>query len=148
MPLTPNGKLDRSALPAPEQTTSGHTYDPPRGNVEEVLAAIWQELLHIDQIGRRDNFFELGGHSLLATRTISRIRELLKVELPLEVIFESPTIEKLAVRAIIPQRGAATRNSFAADDRARELYESINEMDDEEVLAQVAALERELRPGA
>ncbi|MGH8297377.1 MAG: non-ribosomal peptide synthetase, partial [Steroidobacteraceae bacterium] len=66
LPLTPSGKLDRRSLPAPELSAYvSHGYEPPRGEVEEVLAGIWQELLHLERVGRNDNFFELGGHSLL-----------------------------------------------------------------------------------
>ncbi|MBM0108954.1 non-ribosomal peptide synthetase, partial [Steroidobacter sp. S1-65] len=65
LPLTPNGKLDRRALPAPElDAYVSREYEAPQGEVEEVLAGIWQELLHVERVGRQDNFFELGGHSL------------------------------------------------------------------------------------
>jgi acyl-coenzyme A synthetase/AMP-(fatty) acid ligase len=67
-PLTPNGKLDRKALLAPEGSAfARHVYEPPQGPMETTLARIWSELLHVDQIGRHDDFFDLGGHSLLVS---------------------------------------------------------------------------------
>ncbi|MEW6738180.1 MAG: methyltransferase, partial [Acidobacteriota bacterium] len=98
LPLTPNGKVDRSALPAPEQIRpqlESH-YATPRNTYEEVIAKIFSDLLRIDRVGIYDNFFELGGHSLLATQVVSRLRELLQVELPLRNLFESPTVTALA----------------------------------------------------
>ncbi|KTT64436.1 AMP-binding enzyme, partial [Sphingomonas sanguinis] len=77
LPLTPNGKLDRKALPAPEgDAFTRQAYEAPQGPVEEALAAIWSELLGVEQVSRHDNFFELGGHSLLAIRLLSRVRQL------------------------------------------------------------------------
>ena len=74
MPLTPNGKLDRKALPAPDDdAVAQQTYEAPRGEVEQRLAAIWSELLVVERIGRHDHFFELGGHSLLAVRLMTRL---------------------------------------------------------------------------
>lgn len=96
LPLTPNGKIDRKALPKPEPDRSPRDgYAPPRTLVERELAGLFQEVLHLDRIGIRDNFFELGGHSLLAIQLISRVRETLKVELPLFSLFEAPSIETL-----------------------------------------------------
>jgi len=92
IPLTANGKLDRNALPSPEQLP--HTAQlAPSTATEEVVAAIWAELLRRETISTTDNFFELGGHSLMATQVISRIREHFHVELAMRVIFESPTIQ-------------------------------------------------------
>ncbi|MBV9494360.1 MAG: amino acid adenylation domain-containing protein, partial [Acidobacteria bacterium] len=97
MPLTPNGKVDRKALPRPEaQPSAGDTYEPPQGAVEERLSAIWQDLLGVARVGRTDNFFELGGHSLLATRLMSKIRTGLGVDLPLRALFEGSTVAQLA----------------------------------------------------
>jgi amino acid adenylation domain-containing protein len=97
-PVTANGKLDRRALPAPDETRSDltRTHIAPRTPLEEALAAMWSEVLGLEQVGVQDNFFELGGHSLLAMRIISRLRETFHVELPLRVLFEATTIEQLA----------------------------------------------------
>jgi hypothetical protein len=74
LPLAPNGKLDRSALPAPYKESADNTsFKAPRGELEEAIADLWQELLGLERVGRYDNFFDLGGHSLLAMRLISRI---------------------------------------------------------------------------
>ena len=75
MPLTPNGKLDRRALPAPElEAYASRQYEAPQGEVEEILAGIWQALLGLERVGRHDNFFELGGHSLLIVQMMERLR--------------------------------------------------------------------------
>ncbi|HEU0301668.1 MAG TPA: amino acid adenylation domain-containing protein, partial [Longimicrobium sp.] len=97
-PLTPNGKIDRAALPEPAWG-AGHVHDePPRTPTEEMLAAVWCEVLGVPKVARRDGFFALGGHSLLATRVVSRIRAVLGVEVPLRELFDAPTLEALAAR--------------------------------------------------
>jgi len=96
MPLTPSGKVDRRALPAPQQSGPSETFVAPRTPIEEVLAGIWCEVLELEQVGVEDNFFDLGGHSLLATQLFSRVRETFKIEIPLRRIFESPTVAGLA----------------------------------------------------
>ncbi|MFP2964241.1 condensation domain-containing protein, partial [Myxococcus sp. 1LA] len=99
LPLTPNGKVDRKALPAPDTGgTAGATYVAPRSATELSLASIFSEVLNVERVSVDDDFFELGGHSLLATQLVSRVREALRVELPLKDIFECPTVEKLAQR--------------------------------------------------
>jgi amino acid adenylation domain-containing protein len=99
MPLNANGKLDRKALPAPETSALAlQVYEAPQGAIEEMLARIWQELLHVDRVGRHDNFFGLGGHSLLAVQVSSHIRETLEREVALRELFEYPTIQALAQR--------------------------------------------------
>jgi len=102
MPLTPNGKIDRRALPAPDRTRPEleAEYVAPRSAVEEVVSSIWSEVLDVEQVGVYDNFFELGGHSLKATQVVSRVREALQVELPLRSLFEEPTVAGLAVRIL------------------------------------------------
>jgi acyl carrier protein len=98
LPLTPNGKVDRRALPLPEQSAAEAiaNFIAPRTALEETLAGIWRETLGAPQVGVESNFFDLGGHSLLATRVVSQIRERCGIELPLRVLFESPTVAGLA----------------------------------------------------
>ncbi|MDP9120334.1 MAG: amino acid adenylation domain-containing protein, partial [Acidobacteriota bacterium] len=105
LPLTPNGKLDARALPVPawssgEQRTLGTP-------VEEILSAIWSEVLEVERVGAYDNFFDLGGHSLLATRVISQVRSTFQVELRLHELFEAPTVEGLALRIEAAVRSGA-----------------------------------------
>ncbi|SMF97469.1 non-ribosomal peptide synthase domain TIGR01720/amino acid adenylation domain-containing protein [Methylomagnum ishizawai] len=90
LPKTPNGKLDRKALPGPEW--AGREYLPPATDTERRLAAIWQELLGVGRVGRSDRFFDLGGHSLLAVRMLSRVRAEWGVALPLASVFETPDL--------------------------------------------------------
>ncbi|WP_404791163.1 amino acid adenylation domain-containing protein [Altericista sp. CCNU0014] len=98
IPLTPNGKVDRRALPTPDKAEFGldRPFTGPQTDLEQAIAAIWQNLLGIEPIGIHDNFFALGGHSLLATRVISKLRQALNVDVPLRCLFESPTIAGLA----------------------------------------------------
>src|SRR5262249_55859836 len=94
LPLTPNGKIDRKALPAPERSRAelSPSFEPPRSDVEKTLAAVWAEVLQLDQVGIRDSFFDLGGHSLDLARVTHRVREALQVDVPLRHFFERPTI--------------------------------------------------------
>jgi amino acid adenylation domain-containing protein/non-ribosomal peptide synthase protein (TIGR01720 family) len=98
LPITPNGKIDRRALPAPSWRGSEleENFVAPRTTIEEVLAGIWVEVLRVERVGIHDNFLELGGHSLLAIQVISRVRDTLGVELPLRCLFEAPTVAELA----------------------------------------------------
>jgi amino acid adenylation domain-containing protein len=98
LPRTLNGKLDRKALPALEMIQAEKEMGEagPRGPVEEIVAGIWCEVLRLPAVGRHGNFFNLGGHSLLVTQVLSRVREFLKVELPVRSLFETPTIEGFA----------------------------------------------------
>ncbi|AVO54973.1 non-ribosomal peptide synthetase [Ectopseudomonas mendocina] len=96
MPLLPNGKLDRKALPAPDSSESQPLYMAPKTDLEQSLAAIWAEVLKLERVGRSDNFFELGGHSLLATQVLVRVREQLRLEMALKELFEFPVLAELA----------------------------------------------------
>jgi len=96
-PLTLNGKLDRKALPAPELGAYlSRQYAAPQGEVEEILAGIWQELLGVERVGRHDNFFELGGHSLLSLALIRKIAEAFTLDLSPAIVFRYPTIIQMS----------------------------------------------------
>ena len=88
IPLTPNGKIDRKALPTPDLSLRlvGDEYVAPQSQIEQELASIWSEVLKIEKIGIHDNFFKLGGHSLLATQVISRIRHTYNIDIPLRAL--------------------------------------------------------------
>jgi amino acid adenylation domain-containing protein len=110
LPHTPNGKVDRRALPAPEAERALEAEpQAPRTPLEKTLAGLWAQVLGVDGVGVHDSFFELGGHSLLATRIASRVRELFGVELPLRAFFEQPTIAGIAmvIEDLIRERSGA-----------------------------------------
>lgn len=98
LPRTISGKVDRRALPVIRvaQANSDKNYVAPRNPIEEVVAGIWSRVLGLPRVSITDNFFQLGGHSLLATQIISRIRSVFQVEVPLQTLFESPTLVNLA----------------------------------------------------
>ena len=105
LPLNKNLKLDLAALPRTTRHLEFTGFVAPAPGMQEALAAVWLQLLPVDQIGAHDNFFEIGGHSLLATRLVSRIRTVFRADLPLRSIFENPTIASLAPviqRAVVP----------------------------------------------
>ncbi|WP_321151580.1 non-ribosomal peptide synthetase, partial [Serratia nevei] len=95
LPLSPNGKLDRRALPEPQGTQSQAAYEAPQGEHETLLAAIWRELLNVEQVGRHDNFFELGGHSLLAVKLMAQLRRA-GWGTNVQTLFSTPTLSALA----------------------------------------------------
>ena len=112
-PLTPNAKIDRRALPAPErsQRPLRRAYVAPRDQVEETVARLWSQLLGRPRVGVHDNFFELGGHSLLAAQAVARLKESFQIQMSIRTLFEKPTvadfakeIDRLAARRA-PQRG-------------------------------------------
>ncbi len=142
IPLTPNGKLDRKALPAPEEVRleSSSRYAAPRTPAEETLCRILSEVLRVERVGIYDNFFELGGHSLKATQALSRIRDLLQVDLPLRVIFEAPTAAALAELVLrysstadISSRSIQIKIKTASPLPASELPINIDSLSDTEV---------------
>jgi amino acid adenylation domain-containing protein len=98
LPLSPNGKLDRRALPSPDESRIGEdaSFVPPRTAVEEALARLWRELLGIERVGLEGNFFELGGHSLLAVKLFAEIERTFDRRLPLSTLFQAPTLGQLA----------------------------------------------------
>lgn len=113
-PLTPNGKIDRRALPKPDASMLAFLapFTAPRTPYEEALARIWRETLHLDQVGIHDSFFALGGHSLLATQIAARVRSTFQVEMPLALLFTSSTIAELASSLEQQSRGTQqTQNS-------------------------------------
>ncbi len=105
--LTPNGKIDRKALPAPDDSAfATRSYVAPVTPIEIAVAQIWAELLQVEQVGMRDSFFELGGHSLLASRMAARIHDCLGVTLPMRTVFEAPTIEQMLERIFAEMENA------------------------------------------
>jgi acyl-coenzyme A synthetase/AMP-(fatty) acid ligase/acyl carrier protein len=138
LPLNANGKVDRRALPLPEEVgVQGTEYKAPRTPVQEILASIWADVLGVERVGINDNFFELGGHSLLALKIISRVQEAFKLKLQLRMLFERPTIAGLA-ETITPLQsdgkeveGEGSRS--APPDKEEELLTRIDQLSDQEV---------------
>ena len=122
-PLTPNGKIDRKALPLPDFSASGTDLpDLPADAVEEILLKTWAKLLQRDAPGTRENFFDLGGHSLLATQMLAQVRRFFSVEIPLRALFEAPTVTGFAALIKDRLRGAPTQPSAALVPVPREPY--------------------------
>jgi len=98
LPVTPNGKLDRKALPQPDASQLQGEYVAPQSELEQQIAAIWADVLKLEKVGLNDNFFELGGHSLLATSVIVRIQEQAGVAAELKELFEFPVLADFSRR--------------------------------------------------
>jgi amino acid adenylation domain-containing protein len=125
LPLGATGKVDRRALPAPEahRLEGGEEFVAPRTPLEELVAQIWAEVLHVDRVGIHDNFWDLGGHSLLATKALARVNEALDVELPLQSLFKSPTIVGFTAAigdSLLEDENAVESNLMAVEQAAPE----------------------------
>jgi amino acid adenylation domain-containing protein len=133
-PLTPNGKVDRKALPAPEQSRPdlADAFVEPRTSLERVLAGIWSQVLGVERVGIDDNFFELGGHSLLVTQLLSRVHEACQLKLPMRYLFEAPTVAGLAARMIQEENQPGDLEKIAA---LLEQLDALSEEDTQQLLA-------------
>ena len=132
--LTSNGKIDFAKLPKPTigKLEQGQLLAPPRTPLEELLAAVWSEILAVETVGVHDNFFESGGHSLLATRAISQLSETLRTDIPVRLIFEAPTVARLATLLQRLSTGSQIEKTAAA-------VVAIAKLSDEEVQARLRA---------
>ena len=127
LPLSPNGKIDKKALPAPDWLDPERLadYAAPRSAVEELLTGIWGEVLGVAQVGVHDDFFDLGGHSLTATQATSRIRSVFQVDVPLSVLFENPTVDGFARH--LSSRGTSRRETMKTVPRDQPLPMSLGQ---------------------
>jgi hypothetical protein len=134
MPLTPSGKVDRARLPEPGRARPdlARQYVPPRTPIEESVSGIFCQVLNIERIGVNDNFFELGGHSLLAIQVISRVRDILNVDLEVRVIFEAPTVAELAIAIVQGQAELVDSEDMP------ELLAEIEQLSEDEAAAMAA----------
>ena len=117
MPLSPNGKLDRKALPKANAHVQAREYVAPSSELEQQIAAIWAQVLEVERVGMNDNFFELGGHSLLATQVVVRLREQLHAEFDVKSIFTTPSLAEFSAYVMAQQ----TNNSPVQDALAKSL---------------------------
>ena len=143
LPLTAHGKVDRQALPSPDETRPDleQSFVAPSTPVETALAEIWAQVLNINRVGIHDNFFDLGGHSLSATQVISRVRSTLNIDLPLQNLFQEPTIAGLAFRVShVDLLGLDLHNDTFSD-----IIDSIERLSEEEVKTLADELENDLR---
>lgn len=129
MPLNSNGKIDRRALMEEEQKglEAKATYQEPRTYIEETLAGMWKEVLGIERVGIKDNFFEVGGHSLMAAQIMARVKRNFGVEIPLRLMFDEPTIERLAISIV------ETQTEQLEDEEMAKILADLEEISDAEV---------------
>ncbi len=127
LPLLPNGKVNRRALPAPEgvRPTLAAAYEAPRSEVERAIATVWREVLHLEKVGINDNFFDLGGHSLLIVQVNSKLREIFNSNLSVIELFQNPTIGALA--QYINQKPERQPSLRPIHDRAKKQIEALNQ---------------------
>lgn len=149
LPLTANGKLDRKALPDPDDRAfARQSYEAPRGEVEVALAALWEDLLGVERIGRQDHFFELGGHSLVAIRLLGRVGQVFDSALPLASLFNHPTLSGLATaieagrkdnaRPALPSIHAITRGPTLPLSHAQQRLWFMAQLDNDTAIYHVA----------
>ena len=142
LPLTANGKIDHKALPAPDGQAYASVYEAPVGEIETTLAEIWAQVLQLDKVGRHDNFFELGGHSLLAVQVASRANDRMKVDLPILMLFKSPTLAALAQRFTIEDQ-PASRDEAGSIDAKRFDIQQPTEVSEDSGLAPIDRIYRD-----
>ena len=143
-PMTPNGKLDRRALPAPDVAGQGQRpYEPPQGEVEQCIAKIWQQLLRLARVGRHDNFFDVGGHSLSAMQAIVEVRSALSIRLPVRSLFESPTLKGFSARVDALRQERLLQSLAAGGVDLEALLQRVASMPDSEVSQRVRTLRTE-----
>jgi len=135
LPLLPNGKLDRQRLPYPDSSRPNldTPFIVPETSVEQALAKIWAEVLNVNHVGAHDNFFDLGGHSLAATRIVSRVIKHFQVDLPLQSLFQSPTVAEMAT-VIAEHQGKKLDQKELGDILVK--LESLTEEEAERVLSE------------
>jgi amino acid adenylation domain-containing protein len=144
LPLTPNGKLDRRALPAPElEAYRVREYAPPQGDTEQLLASLWQQLLHVQRIGRYDNFFELGGHSLIAMQVLMRIRASFSIDLPMRSLFEFAILHRLAEHVESLRQSQMLATLAAADGEMEGWLQSVASMPESEARELIRRMQME-----
>jgi acyl-CoA synthetase (AMP-forming)/AMP-acid ligase II/acyl carrier protein len=132
-PLTPNGKVNRQALPAPEIASGATETEAPQTPDEATMAAIWAQVLGRQSVGRNDNFFDQGGHSLLAAQLLSRAHNTFGVEIPLRVLFDAPTVAGLAAHV------AQARSASLEGENLDDLLRALEGLSDDEAAATLAA---------
>jgi amino acid adenylation domain-containing protein len=130
-PLTPNGKVDRKALPEPRWGSAGKAYVAPRNPVEETLCAMWAEVLGAPRVGVEDDFFDLGGHSLAATQLISRVREALGAEITFRTLVRAPTVAQLAVA--VADAAVEEAPGIIGRGAAEQLLAGLDELSEQEI---------------
>jgi acyl carrier protein len=136
-PLTPNGKVDRAALPEP-RWGSAREYVAPRDETEARLCELWSEVLGVERVGAHDSFFDLGGHSLTATQLISRVRESLGREITFRTLVQAPTVAELALA--VAASGGGEEPAIIGRDAAEQLLAGLDELSEEEVERLLAGL--------
>lgn len=131
LPLLPNGKVDRRALPAPEgvRPILAAVYEAPRSEVERAIATVWRDVLHLEKVGIHDNFFDLGGHSLLIVQVHSKLREIFNSNLSVVELFQNPTIAALAecITQNITQNSERQSSLRPIHDRAKKQIDALNQ---------------------